>query len=105
MKRKIFIIAVAIILAGVLLYFFKISNSENNLKSKMESASRDYFQKYISTNDSKSIYQITLGMLESSNENYDLKGLEKCDKEKTFSNITVNYSTGEAKKVEVELKC
>ena len=38
-------------------------------------------------------------------EEYDLKGLEKCDKNKTFANVTINYKDGTAKKTQVELKC
>ena len=38
-------------------------------------------------------------------EEYDLKGLEKCDKTKTFANVTIDYKTGKAKKTQVELKC
>ena len=38
-------------------------------------------------------------------EKYDLKGLEQCDKEETFANITINYKNGKAKETQVELKC
>ena len=54
------------------------------------------------------IYKITLQDLEDANkegEEYDLKGLEKCDKTKTFANITIDYQDGTAKKAQVELKC
>ena len=74
----------------------------------METASRDYFEKYVSANDSVNTYKITLEDLEQANtngESYDLKGLEKCDKTKTFANITINYKNGKAKKAQVELKC
>ena len=112
MKKKILIIIVlaALILAGVFTFMFLMNNEnqKHELKEKMEVASKDYFEKYISANDSVNIYKVTLKDLEDANKNgeeYDLKGLEKCDKEKTFANITINYQNGTAKKAQVELKC
>ena len=112
MKKKVVLIIVLIIVvvgaAGA--YLFLQNNEKNNeeLENKMETASRDYFEKYVSANDSENVYKITLQDLEDANkegEEYDLKGLEKCDKTKTFANITIDYQDGTAKKTQVELKC
>ena len=112
MKKKIFVIIVLILIIGVavagFLYFEGTEKETNELEKKMDTASRDYFEKYVSANDSVNVYKITLQDLEDANkagEEYDLKGLEKCDKTKTFANVTINYKDGTAKKTQVELKC
>ena len=112
MKKKIIIIIILILIVagvGIGLYYFKdTENKTNELEQKIDTASRDYFEKYISANDSANSYMITLEDLEKANQNgeeYDLKGLEKCDKTKTFANVTIDYTTGKAKETQVELKC
>ncbi len=112
MKKKIFVIIVLILIIGVavagFLYFEGTEKETNELEKKMDTASRDYFEKYISANDSANSYKITLQDLEKANQNgeeYDLKGLEKCDKTNTFADVTIDYKTGKAKKTQVELKC
>ena len=112
MKKKVtlIIVLVIVILAIVGAFLFLQNNESHNqkLEDKMATASRDYFEKYVSANDSASVYQVTLEDLEEANKNgeeYDLKGLEKCDKTKTFADITINYQNGKAKKTQVELKC
>ena len=112
MKKKVVLIIVLIIVVGVILgtfLFLQNNKSKNNeLENKIETASRDYFEKYVSANDSVNVYKVTLQDLENANKNgeeYDLKGLEKCDKTKTFANITINYQNGKAKNAQVELKC
>ena len=112
MKKKIVLIVLTIVIIiaiiGVILFVQNNETKKHNLEKKMETASRDYFEKYVSANDSASIYKVTLEDLESANKNgeeYDLKGLEKCDKTKTFADITINYQNGKAKKTQVELKC
>ena len=112
MKKKVVLIIVLIIIVVVAIgtYLFLQNNESKNteLENKMETASRDYFEKYVSANDSENVYKITLQDLEDANkegEEYDLKGLEKCDKTKTFANITIDYQDGTAKKAQVELKC
>lgn len=110
--RNIILMAVliAVVILGIGGYFYlgstKTANQE--LANKMDTASRDYFEKYISANDSVNTYKVTLEDLESANksgEEYDLKGLEKCDKTKTYADVTIDYKTGKAKKTQVELKC
>ena len=100
------IIIVILLLAG---YFLFIKNgSDKTLENKLKKASTDYFEKYMSTNDTTSTYVVTLDMLKNANsqgENYDLKGLEKCKAQSTRSRITINYNDGKPKKVEVELNC
>ena len=100
------IIIVILLLAG---YFLFIKNgSDKTLENKLKKASTDYFEKYMSTNDTTSTYVVTLDMLKSANsqgEDYDLKGLEKCKAQSTRSRITINYNDGKPKKVEVELNC
>lgn len=110
-KKVVLIIGLIIVIAVAIGAFFVIKETEsknNELETKMDTASRDYFQKYVSANDSVNVYKITLEDLENANkegEQYDLKGLEKCDKTKTFSNVTIDYKDGTAKKTQVELKC
>lgn len=112
MKKKVVLIIVLIIVvvgaAGTYLFLQNNEKHSKELENKMETASRDYFEKYVSANDSVNVYKITLQDLEDANkegEEYDLKGLEKCDKTKTFANVTINYQDGTAKKAQVELKC
>lgn len=111
MKKAIpIIILVILILGGVGIYFYfqSVDNQNVKLENKMATASKSYFEKYVSANDSVNTYKITLEDLENANkngENYDLKGLEKCDKTRTFSNVTINYKNGKAKDAQVELKC
>ena len=112
MKKKIVIIILLVIIivtiVGVILFVQNNETKKHNLEKKMETASRDYFEKYVSANDSVNVYSVTLEDLEKANKNgeeYDLEGLEKCDKAKTLANITINYQNGKAKKAQVELKC
>ena len=44
-------------------------------------------------------------MIASDGKTYNLKGLENCNKKKTVTRITINYNTGNPKKVETELSC
>ncbi len=103
------IIIILIMLVTILGYLFFVQNKvDKKLENKIETASIDYFEKYMSTNDSASTYVVTLDMLINANnngENYNLTGLEKCNKQSTLSRITINYNNGQPKKVEVELNC
>ena len=106
-KIVLTLILVIILLAAAYLIILK-NNSSKNLENKLEKSSIDYFEKYMSTNDSTSTYIVTLDMLKNANkqgENYDLNGLEKCKTQSTLSRITINYNDGKPKKVEVELNC
>ena len=111
MKKVIPIIVLIIYLAagvGVYLYIENIESENTKLENKMKTASKAYFEEYVSANDSVNMYKITLEDLENANKNgeeYDLKGLEKCDKTNTFANVTINYKNGKAKDAQVELKC
>ena len=111
MKKVIPIIVLIIFLAagvGVYLYIENIESENTKLENKMKTASNAYFEEYVSANDSVNMYKITLEDLENANKNgeeYDLKGLEKCDKTNTFANVTINYKNGKAKDAQVELKC
>ena len=111
MKKVIPIIVLIIFLAagvGVYLYIENIEGENTKLENKMKTASKAYFEEYVSANDSVNMYKITLEDLENANKNgeeYDLKGLEKCDKTNTFANVTINYKNGKAKDAQVELKC
>ena len=111
MKKIIPIIFLVVLIIGgvdVYFYFQNIDNQNTELENKMSTASKAYFEEYVSANDSNNIYKVTLQDLEKANqqgENYDLKGLEQCDKEETFANITINYKNGKAKETQVELKC
>lgn len=112
MKKKVVLIIIFIVvILGVIGTYLFLQNNEsknNELENKMATASRDYFEKYVSANDSVNVYKITLKDLEEANkqgEEYDLSGLEKCDKINTFASVTINYKNGKAKKSQVELKC
>ena len=100
---KIIVLIVILAIGGYFIY--NQLNNKNNYESIIKKYSEDYFTKYISINESQSTYKITLNDLENSSENYDLKSLNKCDKEKTYANVTVDFKTGNPKKVEVQLKC
>ncbi len=106
-KSKLFVVLGVIIIGISLGYFFmgKTTSTSDELSEKMDYASRDYFEKYISVNETTSIYKITLDMLYSSGEDYDLSGLENCDKNKTHSEVFVNFKTGQPKEVNVKLSC
>lgn len=109
-RKTYYIIIITIFFLASLSYYFIIkNNSQNNfLKEKMKAASMDYFEKYISTNDSSSAYIVTLNMLKRANnqgENYDLNGFEKCKLQSTLALISINYKDGKPKEVEVELNC
>ncbi len=100
------IVLAIIIIIGIV--FITKGGTDKIIENKMKKASADYFRKYMSTNASMSTYIVTLDMLKSANikdEDYDLKGLEKCNSSATLSRITVDYKTGEPKNIEVELKC
>ena len=111
MKKIIIAILLILIVAISTTAYFsyqKEQDKTNELESKLDTASKSYFEKYISANDSANSYRVTLEDLEKANqngENYDLKGLEKCNKTKTYADVTINYKTGKAKKTQVELKC
>ncbi len=112
MKNKVILIVIFIIVVALAIVgFIFLKNTEDetkHLEDKMITASNDYFKKYISANDSVNVYKITLQDLQNANKNgesYDLSGLEKCDKNKTFANVTIDYKDGTAKKTQVELKC
>ena len=108
-KGKIFLIIVILIICGGLGYYFALIQGENNkLSKKIENASQDYFKKYMRTIETTSAYKVTLKQLNNANnngDNYDLKGLEKCDKNKTYATITIDMSNGKIKKTEVKLSC
>ena len=106
-KSKTIILVGVIVVALAIGYYFLNNNGVENteLSDKMKAASKDYFEKNVSVNDTTSIYKITLERLENSGEEYDLSGLENCDKEKTYANVTVNFKNGEAKDIEVKLSC
>ncbi len=110
-KKVLFIIISIVILIAIAIvgYFFITSNQNNkNLEKKMITASTSYFEDYMSTNSSSSVYIVTLDMLNKANEEgdeYDLKGLEKCSKQTTLTRITIDFNTGKAAKTEVELNC
>ena len=108
MKEKgkiIIILLIVVVLCGLGYYLFFSTKNEKVLKDKMIKASRDYFEKYMSVNDSTYSYVVTLSMLENAEEKYDLKGLEKCNKNTTKAELIINYNTGKPKKVKVELNC
>lgn len=106
-KAKI-LIFIGIIVIGISLgysFMTKAGDGPNDLKKKVDVASRDYFEKNISVNETTSTYKITLDMLYSSGEGYDLSGLEDCDKNKTYSEVLVDFKNGKPKKVNIKLSC
>lgn len=108
-KGKVLLIIIILIVCGGLGYYFVVVQGANKeLSKKMENASQDYFKKYMRTIETNSAYKVTLKELTEANqsgENYDLKGLENCNKEKTHSTITIDMSNGKITKTEVKLSC
>ena len=101
-------IIIIIILIALSFIFMTNNKTDNKLEDIMIEASSDYFKKYMSVNDSTSAYVVTLDMLENANnegENYNLTGLENCKKQSTLARVTVDFKTGEPRKIEVELNC
>ena len=101
-------IIIIIILIALSFIFMTNNKTDNKLADVMAEASSDYFKKYMSVNDSTSAYVVTLDMLENANnegENYNLTGLENCKKQSTLARVTVDFKTGEPRKIEVELNC
>lgn len=106
-KAKI-LIFMGITVIGISLGYLlmtKAGDGPSELKKKIDVASRDYFKKNISVNETTSVYKITLDMLYSSGEGYDLTGLDECDRNKTYSEVQVNFKNGKPKKVNVKLSC
>ena len=105
------IVVIIVIIVSVVAGLFFFRKSEENLKAeenRMKEAAESYFDKYMSSNESTQVYEVTLGMLEEANDNgeeYDLTGLEDCSKTDTVAEITINYQNGKPKKTEVTLKC
>ena len=98
----------AIIVSFIIFLLTKGTTITKKLKTQMKEPSKQYYEKYMSINDNKNEYIVTLDMLENANkqgENYNLKGLEKCKKQTTLSKIIVDSKTRETKKIEVELNC
>ena len=108
-KGKILIIVGLLIIFGTLGYYFiGLQGENNNLSEKMKTASQDYFKKYMRTIETASAYEVTLKELldaRSNGENYDLQGLEKCNKTKTHATITIDMNDGKIKKIKVKLNC
>ena len=111
MKGKWGIIVAVIIVIVAIIGFVVYGKTEQNLQAeekRMRVAAKDYFNKYMSSNESTQVYEVTLDMLEEANKNgedYNLQGLENCDKTKTVAKITINYQNGKPKKAEVTLEC
>ena len=106
MKKVIIILVLVAVCAGIgTVYYFNEKKENDELSSKISEAAISYFDKYVSVNDSKSMYKITLKMLKDTDENYDLAGFDGCDEEKTSATVFVNYKNGKAKKTEVLLNC
>ena len=105
------IVVMSVIIVSVVAGLFFFRKSEENLQAeenRMKEAAESYFDKYMSSNESTQVYEVTLGMLEEANDNgeeYDLTGLEDCSKTDTVAEITINYQNGKPKKTEVTLKC
>ena len=85
MKKKIIVLILLILIVAVIgfFYFKDTENQTNNLEKKVATASSDYFEKYVSANDSANSYKVTLKDLEEANQNgeeYDLKGWKNVTK-------------------------
>ena len=110
MKKVIGAIIVIVILALVVGGVFFLYNEEQGnkeLEDTIKPLAEDYFDKYMSINESSNAYTVTLKDLKEANENgedYDLSKLNKCSDE-TSVTITIDYRTGKVKKSEVKLDC
>ena len=104
----IIIVIIVAIAAGLGGFYYYDKQTNDDLKSVMVEPAKDYYDKYMSANAGSSAYVVTLGMLHEANqngENYKLNELDKCDKEKTYATINIDYYNGEIKDVEVTLNC
>lgn len=104
MKKVLPILIIVIAVVGVGVVYLETTKQNKELEKQMKDASVQYFEDYVSATDSASIYKITLKELEDKNE-YNINKLKKCDSDKTYANITINYKNGKPKKTEVNLKC
>ena len=110
MKKIIGIIVVIVIIVVVALGVFFVYNQKEankSLENEITPLAEDYFDKYMSTNESSNMYTVTLADLKEANENgesYDLSKLDGC-KDDTSVTLTINYGTGKITKTEVELNC
>lgn len=104
MKKVLPILIIVIVAVGIGVVYFKTNNQSEELEKQMKTASLKYFDDYVSTTDINSVYKVTLKDLQTKNE-YEINKLKKCDSDKTYTNITINFKNGKPKKTEVNLKC
>ncbi len=106
-KRIILIILTICVVVFIGINVFNKNKVSDNLSNKLSTASQQYFEKYVSANDSTNMYTVTLKNLNDVKdaENYDLKGLENCNETQTKAEITINYKTGKPKNIKTKLKC
>lgn len=107
-KGVIGLIIVILIVLGVLAFLIIDNNNQKNMKKALKAPMLDYFDKYVSVNSTATSYKVTLKMLKEANKNgekYNLKSLSKCDEDKTYATITIDFSTGKVMHTEYKLNC
>ena len=107
--KTILIIVILIALAGAGYFGYTWYQGEKDTLTKaMKVAAEDYFMTYVSANTGASAYDVTLADLKEANENgeeYDLKPLKSCNDKKTIATVSIDFSNGKAKKIDVKLDC
>ena len=97
-----------LIVAGGILFFINDRKNNDDMSKAMEVASKDYFNNYMSVNSGANAYKVTLGMLKEANQNgssYKIDSLSKCNDEKTYAMVSVDFSNGDAEDAEIVLNC
>lgn len=104
----IFLALIILIVVGGSFFFINDKKNDDDMVKLMENASMDYFNNYMSVNSGANAYKVTLGMLKEANQNgssYKLDAFNKCDDEKTYAMVNVDFSSGNAKDAEIVLNC
>ena len=101
------IIVIVLVLASLAVITID-NNNQKVMRGALKVPALDYFDKYVSVNSTSTSYKVTLKMLKEANqsgEKYKLKPLSKCDEEKTYATITIDFSTGKVTHTDLKLNC
>ncbi len=109
-NMKIVIIAIicVVVLALAGGYIFMNKQNDTNLEKDLKGPVSDYFDKYMSVYSGTSAYKVTLQMLKDANdegETYNLKPFAKCNYDKTYATVQVDFATGGIKNIEYKFDC
>lgn len=108
--KVIIVLVILIILVGAGLFLkIYIDNQNQKLENTMTKYAADYYDKYTPSRSNSSAYKITLADLKRANqergENYDLTQFDKCDENKTYATISIDYLDGKITETVIKLDC